>query len=37
LVVVPGETTAGVVRRDHERIAARRGQSLRELLASLDP
>jgi uroporphyrinogen-III synthase len=37
LVVVPGETTAEVVRRDHERIAARRGQSLRELLASLDP
>jgi uroporphyrinogen-III synthase len=36
-VVVPGATTAEVVRRDHERILTRRGQSLRELLASLDP
>jgi uroporphyrinogen-III synthase len=36
LVLVPGATTAEVVHRDHERIAVRRGQSVRELLASLD-
>jgi uroporphyrinogen-III synthase len=36
-VVVPGATTAEAVRVDHERVLERRGQSLRELLATLGP
>jgi len=34
-VVVPGPTTAGTVRRDHERVVESHGQPLRQLLAAL--